>query len=82
MIAAGKLVIPTRVAFVVVLWTLKLAVLDLLRTMLRRLRHERPILTYIYTIMLLSFAFSILAVFLECRPLGLYWSLHPDAHSW
>ncbi|KAI1122464.1 hypothetical protein F5Y10DRAFT_271026 [Nemania abortiva] len=79
LILAGKLMVAARVAIVVVLWSLKMAVLDMLRPFLRRLRWDRQALWFMYPVVALTFIASILSVFLECQDLRLNWTLFPDA---
>ncbi|KAI1432756.1 hypothetical protein GGR50DRAFT_696724 [Xylaria sp. CBS 124048] len=75
---SGKLSIASRVAIVVVLWSLKMAVMDILRPMLRKLRFQWFALRVIYAILGTTFLASILAVFLECDEISLNWKLFPE----
>lgn len=64
------------------LWSLKMAVLDMLKAVLGRLRCERMVLGLMYAALALTFLASILSVFLECNDLTLNWTLFPDAERW
>ncbi|KAI1735893.1 hypothetical protein F4680DRAFT_452555 [Xylaria scruposa] len=78
-ILTGKLLIPTRVAITVVIWSLNLAVLDVLRkTLLRRSEYKQQLFWSMYTVLALTFFVTILAAFIECQPLQLNWTLLPD----
>ncbi|TRX89686.1 hypothetical protein FHL15_009436 [Xylaria flabelliformis] len=78
-VLTGKLLIPTRVAITVVIWSLNLAVLDVLRkTLLRRSEYKQQLFWSMYTVLALTFFVTILAAFIECQPLQLNWTLLPD----
>ncbi|KAI0473387.1 hypothetical protein GGR56DRAFT_675887 [Xylariaceae sp. FL0804] len=79
---AGKLSIVLRIVFACILWSLKMAVVDLLRGLLRRLQYERPVLYSTYAFLAVTFLASLLAVFLECRPLSMYWKLFLVDEMW
>ncbi|KAI1314196.1 hypothetical protein F5Y03DRAFT_5171 [Xylaria venustula] len=78
-ILAGKMTIATRVAVVVILWSIKLSILDLFNTFLQRLRRKTVVLWFITAVLALSFFASILSIFLECEKLELNWALLPNA---
>ncbi|KAI0539554.1 hypothetical protein GGR58DRAFT_499992 [Xylaria digitata] len=78
LVLAGKLTIATRIAIVVVLWSLKMSVLDILGALLRKLRREQPVLRFMSAVLGLTFLASILSVFLECQQLKLNWILFPE----
>lgn len=59
-----------------------MAVLDMLKTVLGRLRCERMVLWLMYAALASTFLASILSVFLECNDLKLNWTLFPDAERW
>ncbi|KAI1267720.1 hypothetical protein F5Y18DRAFT_443506 [Xylariaceae sp. FL1019] len=81
LVLTGSFMVPTRVAVVVVLWSLKLATLDFVRILLRKLRHEDLIVNSMYAVLALTFAASFIAIFFECRPLSLFWTLSPIAQQ-
>ncbi|KAI8629742.1 hypothetical protein F5Y19DRAFT_75297 [Xylariaceae sp. FL1651] len=79
LVLTGKLMILNRVAIVVVLWSLKMAVLHSLHHWLRKLRLERLLFYSIYSVLGLTFCASLISIFLECQPLSLYWRLFRNA---
>ncbi|KAI1179033.1 hypothetical protein F4777DRAFT_575384 [Nemania sp. FL0916] len=79
LILAGKLMVAARVAIVVVLWSMKMAVLDMLDAFLRQLQCKRQMIWLMHTVLALTFIASILSVFLECQELKLNWTLFPHA---
>ncbi|KAI1114883.1 hypothetical protein F5Y14DRAFT_450502 [Nemania sp. NC0429] len=81
LILAGKLMVVARISIVVVLWSLKMAVLDMLKTLLRKIRCERMILGVMYTALASTFLATILSVYLECNDFKLNWTLFPDAEK-
>ncbi|KAI0456351.1 hypothetical protein F5B21DRAFT_502546 [Xylaria acuta] len=79
LILTGKLLIPTRVAIAVVIWSLNMAVLDILRTtLLRKSENKQQLFWSMYTVLALTFFVTILAAFIECQPVKLNWTLLPD----
>ncbi|KAI0512977.1 hypothetical protein F5B22DRAFT_648072 [Xylaria bambusicola] len=78
LVLAGKLMIVTRIAVVVVLWSLKISVLDYLGSLLETIRCKQTGIRIMYVILAMTFSASILSVFLECRPFELNWTLFPD----
>ncbi|KAI1752639.1 hypothetical protein F4782DRAFT_530126 [Xylaria castorea] len=79
LVLTGKLLIPTRVAITVVIWSLNLAVLDVLRaTLLRKSENKQQLFWSMYTVLALTFFVTILSAFIECQPLTLNWTLLPD----
>ncbi|KAI1819280.1 hypothetical protein F4861DRAFT_544068 [Xylaria intraflava] len=78
LVLAGKLAVASRAAIVVVLWSLKMAIMDILRALLRKLRYEWLIAYAAYTVLGVTFLGATLSVFLECQELSLNWKLFPD----
>jgi hypothetical protein len=64
------------------LWSLKMAVLDLMTPFLGGLRCDRPVRWLMYLVLACTFIASILSAFLECHELKLNWTLFPDAERW
>ncbi|KAJ8122407.1 hypothetical protein O1611_g9848 [Lasiodiplodia mahajangana] len=81
LVVAGKLMVAARIAIVIVLWSLKMAVLDMLRPLLGKLQCGRQALWFIYLVLAFTFTASILSVFFECQELRLNWTLFPDAEQ-
>ncbi|KAI8954990.1 hypothetical protein F4801DRAFT_574996 [Xylaria longipes] len=79
LVLTGKLLIPTRVAITVVIWSLNMAVLDVLRaTLLLKSENKQQLLWTMYTVLALTFFVTILTAFIECQPVKLNWTLLPD----
>ncbi|KAI0198551.1 hypothetical protein F4808DRAFT_462667 [Astrocystis sublimbata] len=79
LVTTGKLLVPTRVAMAFVIWSLNMAVMDVLRTtLLRRSENKKQLLWSMYTVLALTFIVTILAAFIECQPMNLNWVLLPD----
>ncbi|KAI0474684.1 hypothetical protein F4859DRAFT_514533 [Xylaria cf. heliscus] len=79
LVLTGKLLIPTRVAITIVIWSLNMAVMEVLRrTLLRKCENRQQLCWSIYTVLALTFFVTILSAFIECQPLKLNWALLPD----
>ncbi|KAI2638366.1 hypothetical protein GGS21DRAFT_488443 [Xylaria nigripes] len=78
LVLAGKLMVASRMATVMVAWSLKMAVMDMLRAFLDKHRIEWLSLYLMYTILGGTLLASILSAFLECQELSLNWKLFPD----
>ncbi|GAW11759.1 hypothetical protein ANO14919_011100 [Xylariales sp. No.14919] len=78
LVLAGKLAIASRIAIIVVLWSLKMSVLDILNVLLRKLRCGQSVIWFMSAVLGLTFLACILSVFLECEQLKLNWILFPD----
>ncbi|KAK5632777.1 hypothetical protein RRF57_008491 [Xylaria bambusicola] len=78
LVLAGKLMVVTRISIVVVLWSLKMSVLDMLNTLLQAVRCKQSGIRLMYVILAMTFSASILSIFLECQPFELNWTLFPD----
>lgn len=64
------------------LWSLKMAVLDLISRLITNMPYERKLL-YSYWIALFgTFVASIVSNFAGCQPIERYWQIHPDPGEW
>lgn len=63
-------------------WSFKMAVLDMLSTVLRKLPCERQLHWFMFTVLASTFFASLLSVFVECQDLRLNWKLFPKADQW
>ncbi|EAS32343.3 uncharacterized protein CIMG_03367 [Coccidioides immitis RS] len=78
-VVAKKLVIPSRLAYALFLWCMKLCLLQFysrLENGSNRVHRARRALWYFIVV---SFLVIVLATLLECRPLSLYWA--PTKHA-
>ncbi|KAI0107779.1 hypothetical protein GGR51DRAFT_570718 [Nemania sp. FL0031] len=78
MVLAGKLMIAARVATIAVLWSLKMAVLDMLLSLWGGSQRNRGVFCYTYIVLAVTFFASIMSVFFECQELRFNWTLFPD----
>ncbi|KAI1153644.1 hypothetical protein F4825DRAFT_449218 [Nemania diffusa] len=67
LILAGKLMIVARLFIVVVLWSLKMVVLDLLSPLLREVRCHCRVLWWTFSVVAFAFVAAVLSIFLECQ---------------
>ncbi|RYP43550.1 hypothetical protein DL768_009869 [Monosporascus sp. mg162] len=81
LVIAGRLQIVYRAGVCVVLWSLKMVVLDILRSLLRNFWYYRKLFNSLYCLLFLGFAAAFISIFLGCDPLSEYWQvdLHLDA---
>ncbi|KAH9879479.1 hypothetical protein IAQ61_001297 [Plenodomus lingam] len=77
-ITGSKLVLVTRSLLMCVLWSLKMAVLDLLGRLIMKMPYERKILYVFWTVLGVTFVVSITTVFVECHPFQRHWQIFPD----
>ncbi|KAH3963916.1 hypothetical protein HBH70_223460 [Parastagonospora nodorum] len=73
----SKMVLFTRTLLVFILWSAKIAVLDLLASLIMRLPFEKRILYTYWAILATTFVASIVTVFTSCVPLRLSWEIYP-----
>jgi hypothetical protein len=64
------------------LWSAKMAVLDLLASLIMRLPFERKILYSSWAVLLITFIASIVTTFSSCSPVDLYWQVDTDPGDW
>jgi hypothetical protein len=64
------------------LWSAKMAVLDLLASLIMRLPFERRLLYSFWTILFVTFVASIITTFSSCTPISLHWQVDPDPGDW
>ncbi|RYP13132.1 hypothetical protein DL767_010891 [Monosporascus sp. MG133] len=76
LVIAGKLQIVHRAGVCVILWSLKMVVLDILRSLLRNLWYYRKLFNSLYCLLFLTFAAAFISIFLECDPLSEYWEVN------
>ncbi len=81
-IIGSKLILATRTLLILALWSLKMAVLDLLRRLILKISYERKLLYAFWTVLGLTFTGSIISVYVECRPLRLHWQIYPNPGNW
>ncbi|KAF1920515.1 hypothetical protein BDU57DRAFT_17421 [Ampelomyces quisqualis] len=77
-IAGSKLVLCTRTLLVCVLWSAKMAVLDLLASLIVRLPFELRLLYSFWAVLFATFIASIVTTFSSCAPIRLHWQIDPD----
>ncbi|KAF3937331.1 hypothetical protein ABW19_dt0203210 [Dactylella cylindrospora] len=77
-VLCSKLNLPGRFSLTSLLWCLKLAVLDFLRRIIRRMRWEKTIIIVFSVALALTYIIASVAVFVECRPFELWWQINPD----
>ncbi|KAH7394025.1 hypothetical protein DE146DRAFT_115018 [Phaeosphaeria sp. MPI-PUGE-AT-0046c] len=77
-IIGSKLVLCTRTLLVCILWSAKMAVLDLLAYLVMRLPFERKVLYTFWAILLTTFVASIVTTFSSCSPISLHWQIEPN----
>ncbi|KAF1843520.1 uncharacterized protein K460DRAFT_378648 [Cucurbitaria berberidis CBS 394.84] len=76
-ITGSKLVLATRSLLICVLWSLKMAVLDLLARLIMKMPYERKLLYVFWTALFLTYLASIIPVFVGCHPFKKNWQIHP-----
>ncbi|RYP60333.1 hypothetical protein DL769_008165 [Monosporascus sp. CRB-8-3] len=81
LVIAGKLLIAHRVGLCIILWSLKMVVVDMLRSLLRNLWYYRKLFNSLYCLLFLTLAAAFISIFLECGPLREYWQVHLDFGS-
>ncbi|KAH7085524.1 hypothetical protein BKA63DRAFT_19450 [Paraphoma chrysanthemicola] len=77
-ITGSKLVLCTRSVLICILWSAKMAVLDLLARLIMKLPFERKMLYGFWAVLLATFIPSIVTVFAGCQPFKLYWQISPN----
>lgn len=77
-IMGSKIILATRALLTCVLWSLKMAVLDLLSRLIDKMPYQRKLLYSIWAAFGLTFAASIITVFISCQPFQRYWQIYPD----
>ncbi|KAH8156813.1 hypothetical protein CIB48_g11436 [Xylaria polymorpha] len=79
LVLTGQLLVPTRIAITIVIWSLNVVALNVLRTtLLRNCENKQQLFWSMYTVLALTFFVTILSAFIECQPLKLNWALLPD----
>ncbi|RYP73593.1 hypothetical protein DL771_003481 [Monosporascus sp. 5C6A] len=81
LVTAGKVQIVYRVGFCIILWSLKMAVVDILRSLLRNLWYYRKLFNSLYCLLFLTFVASFISIFLQCGPLREYWGVHLNSDA-
>ncbi|KAI0810167.1 hypothetical protein GGR55DRAFT_678762 [Xylaria sp. FL0064] len=81
LVLAGKLMIATRITVIMILWSMKMSVLDILSGLLRQFRCRPLVLWFMSSVLAITFFASILSIFLECQELELNWVLFPNAYK-
>ncbi|KAI1282646.1 hypothetical protein F5Y07DRAFT_394610 [Xylaria sp. FL0933] len=81
LVLAGKLMIATRISVIMILWSMKMSVLDILSGLLRQFKCRPLVLWFMSSVLAITFFASILSIFLECQELELNWALFPNAHK-
>lgn len=59
-----------------------MAVLDLLSRLIDKMPYQRKLLYSIWAAFGLTFAASIITVFIGCQPFQRYWQIYPDPGKW
>ncbi|KAI1365577.1 hypothetical protein F5Y08DRAFT_338516 [Xylaria arbuscula] len=79
LILAGKFMVVSRIAIVVVLWSLKMSTLDTLSAFLpQTIQGKELCIRFMFVILTATFLASFLTIFAECKPFQLNWTLFPD----
>lgn len=63
------------------LWSLKMAVLDLLAKLIMKMPYERKVLYVFWTVIGATFIASLVSVFIGCKPFPLHWQIYPNPGS-
>ncbi|KAF2024699.1 hypothetical protein EK21DRAFT_78130 [Setomelanomma holmii] len=77
-VTGSKLVLCTRSVLMCILWSAKMAVLDLLARLIMKLPFERKLLYGFRAVLVMTFVPAVVTVFSGCRPFSLYWQIRPD----
>ncbi|KAI8931531.1 hypothetical protein NX059_011188 [Plenodomus lindquistii] len=77
-IMGSKLVLVTRSVMICALWSLKMAVLDLLGRLIMKMPYERRVLHIFWAVLAATFVASIVTVFVGCKPFRKHWQIFPD----
>lgn len=64
------------------LWCLKMAVLDMVFKLIRKLRYEKLVYWSFIAILAATWIAAMLGTFLGCRPVSLYWQVNPNPGKW
>ncbi|KAH7068445.1 hypothetical protein FB567DRAFT_457363 [Paraphoma chrysanthemicola] len=77
-VLGSKIVLLTRSLLVSLLWSLKMAVLDLISRLIINMPYERKLLYSLWVVLFATFATSIITTFTGCQPIARYWQIYPD----
>lgn len=80
-VKGSKIILATRALLTCVLWSLKMAVLDLLARLVVRMPYERKLMYFMWAVLGATFIASIVTVFIGCQPFELHWQIYPDPGS-
>lgn len=59
-----------------------MAVLDLMARLIMKMPYERKVLYGFRGVLGLTFAASVITVFVGCTPFQRYWQIYPDPGTW
>ncbi|KAL6705001.1 hypothetical protein ACN47E_007404 [Coniothyrium glycines] len=77
-VKGSKLALATRALLTCALWSLKMAVLDLLSRLIVKMPYERKLLYCIWITLGVTFIASFVTVFVGCQPFERHWQIYPD----
>ncbi|KAF4550305.1 Hypothetical protein D9617_18g034960 [Elsinoe fawcettii] len=74
----SKITLISRTMMNCLLWSLKMAVLDMVTKLIRKLRFEKLIYWGFIGVLGATWLAAMLGTFLGCRPVSLYWQINPN----
>ncbi|TKX25276.1 hypothetical protein C1H76_2509 [Elsinoe australis] len=77
-VMGSKITLISRTMLNCLLWCLKMAVLDMVFKLIRKLRYEKLVYWSFIAILAATWIAAMLGTFLGCRPVSLYWQVNPN----